>query len=279
MRKKPFILLLQIFLFFAISFIGCAHKPVASKQFPADDAPVNQNQQAATVDTDQNPSSPEELDDFEKEFFEEEFEARQIHVADPLSSWNRVMFHFNDKLYFWMLKPLAKGYKAVTPDIFRIGIKNFFNNLMFPIRFANCIFQGKGNAAGYEFTKFGINTTAGFLGFGNPAGLYPELNLPDNEDLGQTFGKYGIGNGFYIVWPVLGPSTLRDSVGLVGDAFLNPVGYVEPIEAELAIKGFDLINRTSFQIGKYEALKEAAVDPYVATRNSYLQYREKQIKQ
>jgi len=268
-----------MFLLFVFLFTGCAHKTVASERVPSDDAPLNQHQQASDVNADQAPSIPDGFDEFENEFIEEEFEARQVHVPDPLIYWNRAMFHFNDKLYFWMLKPLAKGYKAVTPEAFRISIKNFFYNLMTPIRFANCIFQGKWNAAGSEFTKFGINTTAGFLGFLNPAGLYPELRLPDSEDLGQTFGTYGIGNGFFIVWPALGPSTLRDSVGLVGDAFLNPIGYVDPIEAELAIKGFDLINRTSFQIGNYEALKEAAVDPYVAIRNSYIQHREKQIKQ
>jgi phospholipid-binding lipoprotein MlaA len=279
MKEKQFIRLLPIFLFFAFFFTGCAHKPVPSMQSPSDDAPLNQHQQAAAGNTDQNPSSPDRFDDFEKEFLEEEFEARQVHVADPLSSWNRGMFHINDKLYFWVFKPLAKGYKAIAPDFFRFGMKNFFYNLMTPIRFANCIFQGKGNAAASEFTKFVLNTTAGVLGFANPAGQYPELNLSDDEDLGQTFAKYGIGNGFYIVWPVLWPSTLRDSFGLAGDFFLNPLSYVKPIEAELAVKGFDIINRTSFHIGEYEALKEASVDPYIAVRNSYLQFREKKIKQ
>lgn len=266
-------------LFIVFLSTGYAQEPVTSIQSPSDDASANQHQPAATGNTDQIPSTPDELDTFEKEFFDKEFEARQVHVSDPLSLWNRGMFHLNDKLYFWALKPLARGYKAITPDVFRSGIKNFFYNLMAPIRFANCIFQGKGSAAGFEFTRFVINTTAGCLGFGNPAGQNPELNLSDDEDLGQTFGKYGIGNGFYIVWPVLGPSTLRDSVGLAGDFFLNPISYVEPIEAELALKGFDLINRTSFQIGEYEALKEASVDPYVAMRNAYLQYRERKIKQ
>ena len=81
------------------------------------------------------------------------------------------------------------------------------------------------------------------------------------------------------MWPVIGPSTLRDSIGLLGDSFLYPVNYVKPVEAELAIRGVDRLNQTSFHIGEYEALKEASVDPYVALRNSYLQYRKKKIKQ
>jgi phospholipid-binding lipoprotein MlaA len=150
---------------------------------------------------------------------------------------------------------------------------------MVPARFVNCILQGKGNAAASEFTRFVVNTTVGFLGLGDPASQYPLLNISDDEDLGQTFAKYGIGNGFFIVWPILGPSTLRDFIGWIGDSYLNPLTYIEPFEAEMAVRGFNLINRTSFQIGQYEALKEASVDPYAAMRNSYLQYRERKIKQ
>jgi phospholipid-binding lipoprotein MlaA len=223
-------------------------------------------------------STPDGADKFENEFFEEEFETSGVQVADPLYIWNKGMFHINDKLYFWLLKPLAKGYKAITPDFFRDGVRNFFHNLITPIRFANCILQGKGNAAASEFTKFAINTTIGVLGLGNPAGLYPELVLTDEEDLGQTFAKYGIGNGFFIVWPILGPSTLRDTIGSVGDSYLNPINYVDPWETALGIRGFNLVNRTSFHIGEYEALKEASVDPYVAMRNSYLQFRQEKIR-
>ena len=150
---------------------------------------------------------------------------------------------------------------------------------MAPIRLTNCILQEKGNAAAGEFSRFVINTTIGVLGLVDVANQYPELNISDDEDLGQTLAKYGIGNGFFIELPFLGPSTLRDFIGTVGDAYLNPISYIEPFEAGLGVRGFNLINRTSFRIGEYEALKEASVDPYVARRNSYLQFREKKIKQ
>lgn len=281
MLKKKILNLLPVLLIFTLLSAGCAHKPVKPLHETPHDVTINQSS-TATLDPDKTQgmaSTPDAADKIENEFFDEEFETRRVTVADPLYIWNKGVYHFNDKLYFWVLKPLAKGYKAITPDVFRAGVRNFFYNLTTPIRFVNCILQGKGNAAAAEFTKFVINTTVGCLGLGNPAGQNPKLYLADDEDLGQTLGKYGIGNGFYIVWPILGPSTLRDSIGLVGDAYLNPVSYVSPLEAELGIKGYDLVNQSSFHIGEYEALKEASIDPYVALRNSYLQYREKKIKQ
>jgi phospholipid-binding lipoprotein MlaA len=279
MMKKQFLHLLPTLLLFTLLSAGCTHKPLRSLNETHYDVTTGQPTTKSPDKTEGFASTSDSADNNENEFFEEEFEKRRVQVADPLYIWNKGMFHFNDKLYFWLLKPLAKGYKAITPDIFREGVRNFFHNLMTPIRFVNCLLQGKGNEAASEFTKFIINTTIGLLGLGNLAGQYPELVIPDEEDLGQTFAKYGIGNGFYIVWPILGPSTLRDSIGLVGDAYLNPVNYVKPVEAELGIRGVDIVNHTSFHIGEYEALKEASIDPYVAIRNSYLQYREKKIRQ
>ena len=213
----------------------------------------------------------------EMDFLEDEDEPEMIQVADSLRVINRAMFVFNDKAYYWVLKPVARGYRAVTPEIARKGIRNFFFNLGMPIRFASCILQGKGKAATGEMGRFIVNTTVGVLGFGNPAARYPFLN-PDAEDLGQTLGRYGIGNGIYIVWPILGPSTLRDSVGDAGDWFLSPVSYVDPALAEYGIKAGEMINDTSLRIGEYESLKDAAIDPYSAFRDAYLQYREEKVR-
>ena len=207
----------------------------------------------------------------------EDESTQTLSMPDPLETFNRAMFHVNDKLYFWVLKPVARGYRAVMPQTARTGVQNFFNNLLAPLRLVNCILQGKGRAAEAELAKFLYNSTVGVLGFGNPAQKYPALN-PDAEDLGQTLGSYGIGNGFYIIWPVLGSSTLRDSVGLVGDAFLNPINYVDPVEASYAITGYRTINNLSFRIGDYESLKKAALDPYEAMRNAYFQLRQSKIK-
>ena len=212
------------------------------------------------------------------DFLEEELAEQMAEVADPLEPLNRIMFNVNDILYFWVAKPCAQVCKEVVPEPARIGVRNFFHNLATPIRFVNCLLQGKCDSAGTELHRFLVNTTSGVLGFGDPA--RDKLGLePVEEDLGQTLAIYDLGDGFYIVWPLLGPSTLRDSAGFVGDQFLNPIRYVEPPEASIGISTGNMTNESSFHIGEYEAFKSAAVDPYVAMRGAYIQYRNKQIQE
>jgi len=116
------------------------------------------------------------------------------------------------------------------------------------------------------------------LGFGNPAKKYPELN-PDPEDFGQTLGRYGIGDGFFVFLPAIGPTTLRDALGLVGDGLLTPrYHYVEPFEVSLSLTGFVIVNGISLRIGDYESVKDAALDPYQAFRNGYIQLRQSRLK-
>ena len=209
-------------------------------------------------------------------------------VSDPIAGFNRTMFVFNDRLYFWVLKPVASGYRVVVPTPVRVSIKNFFFNLLTPVRLVNCLLQGKGRAAGGEVGRFFINSTVGMMGFLDPAEDYPELNPPE-EDLGQTLGYYGAGNGFYIVWPVVGPSTLRDTIGDIGDWALNPVSFMQLINVDAGaltsgttnavVYGVRTVNDTSFRIGDYEALKNAALDPYEAFRDAYIQSRVSRIAQ
>jgi phospholipid-binding lipoprotein MlaA len=276
-KRQPNYLLL-FFLFFVFLFTGCAHRPVPPSRAVSEELQGDHSGQITTGEMEQMPSDSKMEDNSDEDFFEDEFEEDKVEVADPLSAWNRAMFHFNDKLYFWVTKPVARGYKAIAPDFIRTGVKNFFRNIITPIRLVNCVLQAKGTAATVEFSRFVVNTTIGVLGFGNPADKYSCLKAPDAEDLGQTLGNYGLGNGFYIVWPVLGPSTLRDSVGRAGDFFLDPVSYVEPTEASVGIRAFDTVNNTSFRIGDYESLKKSAIDPYTALRDVYLQVRENKIK-
>jgi phospholipid-binding lipoprotein MlaA len=207
-------------------------------------------------------------------------------VADPLIGFNRAMFVFNDRLYFWVFKPVASGYRVVVPTPVRTSIKNFFHNLLAPVRLVNCLLQGKGRAAEGEFGRFVANSTVGVLGLFNPAKDYPHLNPPE-EDLGQTLGYYGVDNGFYLVWPLFGPSTLRDSVGAAGDWALNPFTFMQLIKVDagaltsdttnVVAFGVRTVNDLSFRIGDYETLKKAALDPYEAFRNAYVQSRNSKI--
>jgi phospholipid-binding lipoprotein MlaA len=276
--KRQFKLILLIFALAFLILSGCAHRKANTTVLPSDppvDQSVSQNPEISSSEESQ--SNLEEKDEFLDEF-ESEFEEKAVTVADPLSFWNRAMFHFNDKLYFWFLKPVAKGYKVVIPGVVRTGVRNFFSNIYTPIRLTSCVLQGKVKAGGTELVRFVVNSTIGIAGVADPAKKYLKLDISD-EDFGQTLGAYGIGNGFYLVWPLLGPSTLRDSVGMVGDRFLNPITYVKPVEASVAIWSFDKINETSLHIGDYESIKEAAVEPYEAFRDAYIQYRINKVKQ
>lgn len=221
----------------------------------------------------------DDFDDAELDLLELEMEFKDpLTISDPLEPINRFMFNFNEFAYNAVISPVSKGYKKVTPKPARLGLRNFFSNLGAPIRFANCMLQGKGDAAWIEMQRFLVNTSAGFLGFGDPArekhGLYPV-----DEDLGQTLAKYGVGDGIYLVLPILGPTTLRDSVGRVGDTFLSPVTYVEPTEAYLAVSALRVTNTYSIRGKEFEALKEDAIEPYSAMKSAYLQYRQSVIEQ
>jgi len=157
---------------------------------------------------------PDDFEDYEDDdllFLDEDEEI--LDVYDPLETLNRGIFWFNDKLYFYLLKPVAKGYRWVMPDPLMLGIGNFFSNLASPIRIINAGLQGKFSDAGNELTRFGVNTTIGIAGFFDTAKDHFDLKKK-NEDTGQTLGYYGIGPGPYLVLPFFGPSSFRDGIGL-----------------------------------------------------------------
>lgn len=216
------------------------------------------------------------LDDLLAE--EEAEEEPLVQVADPLEPWNRFWFCFNDVFYRHVVNPVARGYKAAVPGDYRSAVQNFFHNLFAPVRFFSALLQGKIDTAGRELARFMINTTMGVLGFGDAATEIAGIEQPDDEDFGQTLASWGIGNGFYIVWPIIGPSTLRDSVGLVGDMMASPVWDLKPFEAALGVRSYQYLNDASFRIGDYESLTDPALDPYTAVRNFYLQYRAKKVQ-
>jgi phospholipid-binding lipoprotein MlaA len=212
---------------------------------------------------------------------EEETGNEGPRIADPIEPWNRAMYHVNDKLYFWLLKPIARGYKYVVPEGFRGLFSNFYQNLKAPVRIVNNLLQWKPRYAGRELARFFINSTIGVGGLRDCATECFGLNGRD-ADFGQTLGTYGFGFGFYIVWPLFGPSSPRDTIGLVADATLTPTSYVGsgPTSPErVGLYAHEKINYTSFHLGDYEALKGAAIDPYIAMRDAYVQFRKKAIGQ
>ena len=265
-RNRPSSIVLRLLLSILLAFTvtGCA-------------ASRNTSSVQTSADQQQNIDDPNEFDD-DFALLEDELNEEKIEVADPLEPVNRIMFGFNDILYFWVAKPVLQVYNGVIPEPGRIGIRNFFNNVSTPVRLVNCLLQGKNDAANTELRRFAINTTEGILGFGDPA-LDQHGLEPVKEDLGQTLAVYGLDDGFYIVWPFLGPSTARDSVGMVGDQFLNPLRYVDPREVSIGISIVKGVNAGSFQIGTYEEFKKAAFEPYIAMREFYIQYRRKQIQE
>jgi phospholipid-binding lipoprotein MlaA len=259
--KKNLFLLITVLLIAAVVSVGCSHCPNKA----------GTSTSAGDIDLEMNAGGSDGL-----EGFDGEFQSETMHVEDPLIALNRVMYHVNDRLYYYVLKPMAEGYDAVVPELFRSGVRNFFQNLTMPVRLVNCILQGKLDAAGSEIARFCLNSTVGVLGFGNPARNYPGMDL-SNEDMGQTLATYGISNGFYIFWPVFGPSTLRDSLGRLGDWPLSPLNHVESGEVSIGLNVLSRVNSTSFQLGEYEAIKEAAFEPYIAIRDGYIAIRKKMI--
>lgn len=200
-------------------------------------------------------------------------------IPDPLEPWNRLMFDFNDSFYFWVYKPFAQGYNYVVAEELRIGFRNFFTNLAMPVRFVNNILQFKFDGAGIEIARFVVNTVAGFVGCIDVAGEYLHLR-PYREDFGQTLGAYGLGHGLYVVWPFIGPSSLRDTFGMAGDSFLHPVTYLMPgTEWVFATRTYEYANDRSLRIGEYEDIVKNAVDPYISVRDGYYQYRKRQVQE
>ncbi len=226
---------------------------------------ANQEDEPNRITDENTPSNPSEP--------EEPVET----IADPLEPVNRAFFHFNDKLYFWALKPVAAVYMTVIPEDGRIGVRNFFSNLMTPVRLANCLFQANPKCAGTETLRFVLNTTIGVAGFFDPAQKTFNLEKQD-KDFGQTLGIWGMGPVFYIDLPILGPSSLRDGLGYAVDIFFDPLTYIFIRPIIYVVKPVGLVKGASPMLGEYEDWKKAALDPYIALRDAYCQYRQNKIK-
>jgi len=191
---------------------------------------------------------------------------------DPYEGFNRSMHSFNDGLDKAILKPLAKGYKAITPVPVDNGISNFFSNIDDVVSAVNNLLQFKLTRAATDVGRVLINSTIGLLGFVDVAS---NMNMPKyGEDFGQTLGTWGVGPGPYIVLPFFGPSNGRDTVGLVVDWYTDPVNYLEPESHQLIVKGLRLVDKRADLLGASKVLEEAALDEYEFLRDAFLQKRQ-----
>jgi phospholipid-binding lipoprotein MlaA len=185
----------------------------------------------------------------DNEFLYEEDD--EVFISDPLEPLNRGIFWFNDKLYFYLIKPIARGYRWAVPEPWRISVQNVFSNLATPIRFVNAGLQGKFGDAGDELTRFVVNTT--------------------------TLGYWGVGTGWYLVLPVFGPSDVRDAVGLFVDSRLDLLYYISEGRTYWGLVAYNKINDLSIDKDTYEGIKKDALDPYLFVRDAFAQYRRNKV--
>ena len=210
----------------------------------------------------------------------------EIKAADEcFEGTSRAIFKFNMALDRTIIEPIAKGYNKL-PEPIKNGTSNFTSNIATLLSIPNHLAQGSVKEAGDATASFLINTTIGIIGFANPA---EKLGLKNQkEDVGQTLGSYGVGSGCYFVLPVLGPTTVRDSVGIIADTFVDPFAHITWREKELfgssgsqidylAVKGTTAVDFRADNVVNFDSLEENSLDLYVSFKSLYLQNRENLI--
>lgn len=189
---------------------------------------------------------------------------------DPLETVNRATYAFNNTLDHYVARPAAKGYRAVLPQEIQNGFRNFFDNLTYPTVIINDALQGKVKQSGLDLTRFLVNTTFGIAGFLDPASM-TGLSKHD-EDFGQTLGYWGVGPGWYLMVPFMGPADNRDLVGRVANAFTNPMLFA-PSSVSIPTTALSFV-QTRAQLLGADSIIEQQFDPYVFVRSAYLQHRQ-----
>jgi phospholipid-binding lipoprotein MlaA len=198
-------------------------------------------------------------------------------VADPIEPVNRAIFSFNMFVDRWVLEPVARAYRFVTPEAARRSVANFLANLRSPVILANDALQGERERAGITLGRFMINTTMGVAGLFDPA---TTLGYPrHDEDFGQTLGVWGVPSGPYIMLPLLGPSNGRDTVGRVGDYFINPLNHCCITQDErFGLLGTNAVSEREANIELLDDLRANSIDLYATIRTIYTQKRAADIR-
>jgi phospholipid-binding lipoprotein MlaA len=208
---------------------------------------------------------------------EEDGAIAEGEVYDPLEPMNRLFFDINDDLYVWVVKPLTRGYSRILPLELRESLGNFFLNLGFPVNLLNTLLQGDLRTTVIVVERFVINTTLGVGGLVDVAANEFDIG-PRRADFGQTLGRWGVGEGPFIYWPLLGPSNMRDTIGLAADTFVKPLPYIyEDTMIDIAVYSTERINAVSLNPDLYDDMKRFSLDPYVAVRQAYGDYRRAEL--
>ena len=205
----------------------------------------------------------------------EEFQAA-APVPDPLEEGNRAVFVFNQKLDDWFWSPVTRAYRLVAPEPVRVGIRRALRNLNAPVYVANHLLQLRVRDAGHTLGAFALNSTLGILGLFEPSREAGWDLQP--ADFGQTLGLFGVRSGPYLVFPVLGPTTVRDGVGAGVDYFLQPLNYVLGVPTQLLWGGGAGLSLREEVADELDALERSSVDFYSVMRSAYQQNRDKQIE-
>lgn len=199
----------------------------------------------------------------------------RANPRDPLEPFNRGVYQFNDAVDRAVIKPVATVYRDVLPSPVRTGVTNFFANLQDAWSFVNNALQLKGEAASNSLVRFGVNT---FLGLGGVLDIASEMRIErKTEDFGQTLGYWGVGSGPYLVLPLLGPSTVRDTVAVPVDAQGNLVNGVDDVPVRNSLTTLNLLNRRARLLEASDMLEQVALDPYTFTRDAFLQRRQNDV--
>lgn len=198
-------------------------------------------------------------------------------VDDPWEGVNRSIHGFNSVADRFVFRPLAWSYHEVMPDPVQTGVSRFFANLGMPVTMVNQALQGRGSDAARSFGRFAVNTTVGVAGLFDPAA---HVGLPrrDDEDFGQTLASWGWRQSDYLVLPLFGPSTLRDTVGMLGDKPLTPLSYVGDPGVGYGLQGLQVVDKR-VRLLPMDQMRRDALDEYAVVRDAWIQRRNRQIEQ
>jgi len=267
----PVRVLFVLFSSFALASIHCSSSPRKSNSSAAATGANADAMHAKSTD-----NVPDEAD-----------EEKDLVINDPWEGFNRKIHAFNDLFFRYLMKPVAQGWNFITPAFLRQGINNFFNWAYTPGRLVSNLLQAKLTGAGRETAQFVINGTVGMLGFYNASKEIFSLEQT-NEDFDQVFGKWGIPEGPYIVWPFIGPYTVRGTFGFGGDVTFQPQTILVPVYIQPRTIWVDIglivgfysaraVNRFSLDPDEYDNLIKDSIDPYVFIRDIYLQNTRKNV--